>query len=271
MIRFLLTLLLLLTTLPVESQFISDRRRAVAMNLTPASAGGGGGSGAQPSLTNSLLAYWRLDETSTGDGATQADVTGRGNDFTVVGSGVSSTNGVVTNAAQYAYANISQRADTADVSMTTGKTFSVNYQIRRPFTTSAMIDKNSNEYWIGRNFDDTLRLRVFDSSSGDVSVYVTDTTTVTNEGWHHVLWWVGGDNKAYIRMNGGATNVSATALANGPLNGTGNLYLNALFSTDYGRYVLDEFAIWGRELTTDEQNRLAAARTNATPITYPTF
>jgi hypothetical protein len=242
-----------------------------ALQGTNAAAGGGGGSGAQPSLTNSLLAYWRLDETSTGNGATQADVTGRGNDFTIVGGGVSNTNGVVTNAAQYTYANLSQRADTADVSMTTGKTYSINYQIRRPFTTSAAVDKNSNEYFFGRTFDDTFIFRVYDSVSGNIEAVVTDTTTVTNEGWHHVLLWVGGDNKARIRMNGGATNVSTTALANGPINGTGPLYLNALFSTDYGRYVLDEFGIWGRELNTEEQNRLAAARTNATAITYPTF
>jgi len=217
-------------------------------------------------LYNSLVAYWRLNETS----GTRADATGRGNTLTDNNT-VTSNPGIISTAAQFTHANAEyfSIADNADVGNTgSDDPFTIqfwvypgdvtaNYNVASKASPDPPAANSSYEY---QCFQTSSSRFLFAIGNGSTGASVTSTVALSNSTWYHVIIWHDPvANTANIWVNG---TVTSTAWAGGTLNGSNPMRIGTVLngSSQVGQYAWDgrigEGAIWKRVLTAGERTRL---------------
>jgi hypothetical protein len=203
-------------------------------------------------LTDSLVAYWSLDEAS----GTRVDATGRGNDLSEVGS-PGSTTGKISNAVDTSSGNYLSRASTSD--LVTGDI---------DFTCSAWVwfdavspDSDIVNKWATGGFEYTLALdsvatkfRFYVEPSGFHSITATTFGVVTTGTWYFVVWWHdAAGNTLNICVNDGG--VDTVAHTTGVTTATAAFVIGrSAFGSHDGR--VDEVGLWKRVLTSGERTQL---------------
>jgi hypothetical protein len=207
-------------------------------------------------LTDSLVAYWSLDEAS----GTRVDATGRGNDLTPVGTPGSAA-GTVGSAVDLSSGNSLSRASGADVSPG-NVDFTLAFWVRFDAIPGAadVLGK-----WAGGGqleYDVYLpgpfnHLQFICSTTGSDFPAVAAATfgLLSATTWYFVVaWHDAAANTLNIQVNNGA--VDSAPHAGGVFQGSTALLLGG---SNFGAPMdgrLDEVALWHRVLTSDERTAL---------------
>src|SRR6185436_18024947 len=215
------------------------------------------------SLTNGLVAYWKMDEAS----GTRIDATGRGNDL-ADNNGVGQTTGKISNAAQFTVANNKYLSHPDNSDLSTGD---IDFTIAgwvyldnlgtvsfNPTIFAKWIN-TPEEYEYGLEYNHTSqRLRFYISGNG------TSATTIdangfgpiaTGQWYFFVTWHDAVNNKVGISLN----NVSDTIdYSGGGYNSSNPFVLGATNkgTSNYRDGRIDEVGFWKRLLTADERAAL---------------
>lgn len=209
---------------------------------TEAAAGGSGNP-----LTNSIYAYWKMDEAS----GNRADSTGRGNTL-VDNNTVTSGTGRVGNGAQFTAANSEWLSvnDNPDVSLG-DEDWTFAFWFKQDTLSNYQTAAGKDNAFL--TYADVSGLMVYRSATE-----VNDEIAVINSGeWYFVvLWWVAATDTKGWAVNAGTAGTSSGVAA--PTDGTGQFTIgrfpdNAFF---YFNGIIDEVGLWKRVLTSDERTEL---------------
>lgn len=214
-------------------------------------------------LTDNLVSYWKLDESS----GNAADSVGS-NTLTNNGSTTYSTgkinNGAVLNA-NTKYLSIAD-ASQSGLDLTTAFTFSFWINVTKPTNgvTISFIDK-----YLGTGNQRSYRLYYYNSSgtytfysdlSGDGSgadEYILNYT-LTDSTWYHIVYvWNGSTKKHTLYINGSSQGEQTGSLTSSLFNSTAPFYLGngqGLNTTLNG--TMDEVGVWSRALSSTEISQL---------------
>jgi len=204
-------------------------------------------------LNTSLVAYWKLDESSAGAGAvTREDSYGSNdladNNTTASGTGIIS-NGADFEASNSEYIGIS---DNADLSLSTDTDFFISSWIRAEslnttlFLTKRTAINAATEYSLAYIAATGIRFTV-----GNGTTYQTvDTATISTATWYHLVAWH--DSTAdtiNIRLND--TTTYSAAWSSGTQNSTGVFVIGAS-SAGAGNWdgLMDEVGFWKGRIPT---------------------
>lgn len=202
-------------------------------------------------LTDSLVAYWSLDEAS----GTRVDATGRGNDLSEVGT-PGSTTGKISNAVDTSSGNALSRTSTSD--LVTGDV---------DFTQTAWIWFDSTagntdivgkwavggfEYTLGMNA--SSRLTFFVEPSAFDNIAATTFGALSTSTWYFVVWWHDATaDTMNICVNDGT--VDTKAHSTGATAASSPFVIGqSAFGAHDGR--VDEVGFWKRVLTSGERTQL---------------
>lgn len=210
-------------------------------------------------LTDSLIAYWKLDEAS----GTRNDSHGSNHltDNNTVGSGT----GKINNGADFEvddsdYLSI---ASNSDLQITTDQDFTITgwFKWESQGSTVNLVSKHSDigessgssaEYVIWASFA-RPRLTVGNNSS---FATVSDSTVYSDGNWHFlVAWHSSADDKIYLQVDNGTP--SESAWSGGTLNSNNAFNLSSRFggAANFDG-IIDEVGFWKRTLTTQERTDL---------------
>jgi hypothetical protein len=207
-------------------------------------------------LTDSLVAYWSLEEAS----GSRADATGRGNTLSETGTPGNAA-GIVSNAANLDDANYLSLATNSDLSPG-----NVDFTWAFWFRSDVSLAGNNVDIlgkWAGGGqleydfFLNSGALSFLVSSTGSdfPGIAATSIGTIAATTWYYVVaWHDSGGNTLNICVNDGT--VDSTGHSAGVFQGTATLLLaksNFVVSFD-GR--LDEVGLWHRVLTSGEITQL---------------
>jgi len=196
-------------------------------------------------LTDSLLAYWNLDNDGSG-GVSLVDVTGSGNDFTSQGTGAILGAGIIAGCADF----------DGNGYFVSGTTFSASSPLTySAWIKSSLIGQGGSWGQIGADFGNGYRILAID---GDIYFQAPNTAVVhttgvsyNNAAWHNVVGIFDGTNFSLYVDN---VFIGSAAGSIGPST---TFYLN--FSGDagpLGACSIDEVGAWSRALSTREVNTL---------------
>lgn len=229
------------------------------------------GVGRRPSLNllDSLVGYWKLDETT----GTRVDATGRGNDL-ADNNTVTSAAGKVNNASQHVAASVEylSKASVADLQMGDFDfTFAGWFYLDSVTAIRAIFGKTDGvqiEYQMFCNV--TTGAAFFDyfgNGASNTLVRVTSGTTINLATWYFLeAYHDAANNLLGIRINNGSATTQATGgVAPNTSNGGFTLGSRSGGSLPFdGR--LDEWGIWKRLLTSAERTTLY---NGGSGVTYP--
>lgn len=224
-------------------------------------------------LTNNLISYWRLDESSTGSGAVtrvDSEPTGTPQNLTEPASFVQSQPGLITNAVlnngQFNWEL--SHADSADLSVgDIDFTFSLWVKLlvntnRQGFISKWNAAGNSREYLIEYNNSSNRFIFSVSALGSSLSGSVGATNfgaAVTNVWYNIIAWHDSTNNQLGISINGTS---DTSSYSSGVFAGTSAFYLG--YSPDTGLFVnslIDEVGFWKRILTPTERAALYNAGT----------
>jgi hypothetical protein len=240
---------------------------------------GRGGGGAPPStLLNDLIAYWKLDEASTGAAAVQRNDSHGANHLTDNGNVRSMTGGKIDACARFwagenRFFSINDNAafSTGDIDFTIRAWVMLDAKpVSSRIGIVARDDGATNrEYRLDYDYaTDRFRFLIFNSSNAVVGTVVANTlgSPATNTWYHVVAWHDATANKVCIKLDALATDEAATTGA--PGDSTARLCIGSYDITgNSGWYgYIDEVAFWKRALTPTE---LATLYGSGAGITYP--
>lgn len=208
-------------------------------------------------LTDNLISYWELNETS----GTRIDaVTATGNDLTDNNT-VTSNTGIVGTAAEFTGTNLESLTRTDNASLSTGDIdFSMAMWIYPTVGASVGVFYKGNstgvEYGLTARSNGQFRLEV-DNGPGLVNITpVNSTPTYTINNWYFVVAWHDSvNNQIAIQVNNATPDTTAYSL--GSWDST--IALSIGVDGDFGDYFtgrLDQIGFWKRILTADERTAL---------------
>lgn len=242
---------------------LSRAMRMIAMGES------GGGSVPHPLLTG-LVAYWKLDEASTGAGPIQRnDSVGTSHLSDPVNT--ASAAGILSNGANFVAASTKylQCNDNAALSMgDIDCTFSAWVKFTTVVNNKGLFGKwgaaGHCEYvlwYLGDHFSFTI------STDGTNTQYCNATTfgAASPGTWYHVITWYDTvANRSYIQINNGE--IDTAIVASGPFNSDSPFQIGAFASAAHFNGLVDEVGIWKRVLTPTER---AALYNGGAAITFP--
>jgi hypothetical protein len=214
-------------------------------------------------LTDDLVSYWKLDESS----GNAADSIGSN---TLTNTNVTFGTGKINNGAVFNGSS----ANLKKANLTIGANFSLGAWI---YTTAKddydfiwMLEVSGGNNLTGR-FDtaasNNMRMQGW---TGATTVITTTTGNITNDAWHYVMWTRSGTTgNIYVDgvLAGTGTTNNLTAFTNGLVFGS-NWAANASWYTG----TMDEIGYWDRTLSADEVSQLYNSnRALAYPLTAPTL
>ena len=223
------------------------------------------------SLSNGLVGYWKLDESSTGSSAiTRTDSSGNGNSLTDNNTTASGT-GRIGKSADFELSNSEYLSVTDNDTLSTGDTdFTVATWVNlesKPASQMTLVSKwagatNNREYdLLYDNTTDAFQLIVSpDGTSNTTTVTARNFGSASTNTWYFVTaWHDSANNQIGISINDGTSNT--TTHLNGSYDGTGSTILGAIVgaggtATDFLDGRQDEVRIYKRLLSTSERTRL---------------
>lgn len=224
------------------------------------------------SLRQGLLAYWPLNEVAASGDVTAVDFTGRGNDLTSNNS-VLSVTGKVGNAREFVRTNSEYLAGThadlnlGDIAWTivfwflvpTGATNSRFQIFAKDVSGARQILCSYNFTAVGVNEADSLFFQHYTSTGGAVSNAISG---VSRNAWHFVTM-THANNASTIACDLDRTSAVNLTRASGTwasFNSQFNIGRREFTGFhDYADLQVDEFAVWSRELSGADLNKLYAS------------
>lgn len=216
---------------------------------------------ARPSwlLTDSLVGYWKMDETS----GTRADSSGNAYTLTDTNT-VTSNTGKISNAAQYTAANSEdlRRSDNANLSgCDCDFTISAWVYLDTKGTSRSIVSKYSTtgtnrEYnlYFG-NGADRFRIEVSNDGTNLVTLDASSLGSPATATWYFIVAWHDSvANTLNIQVNNGT--VDSMAHTTGVNDGTANFMIGARTGTFYWDGRIDEVGMWKRVLSSAERAAL---------------
>ncbi|MBL0320273.1 MAG: LamG domain-containing protein [Alphaproteobacteria bacterium] len=218
-------------------------------------------------LLDSLISYWKMDETS----GTREDIHGT-QDLTDNNT-VSYGTGKISNAADVEWSNSEylSHADSDELSLGSDEDFTISLWVNgesyagynyRPVFCKCTASASTCEYllyyyYIGTDPNNKWRFTV---GNGVTATTVEEPMTPTSTGvWHHVLAWHDKtSNKLYIQLDGDAT-PAEVAWSNGTYSGGVSAMEIGRFPHSTAHFfdgMIDEVGFWKRVLTADERAEL---------------
>lgn len=206
--------------------------------------------------TNSIAAYWRMDEAS---GASRADAVGSS---TLANNGtVGQAAGVITNSATFSAGNYLSIADNAALSMGTGQIFTIASWVYLSATNVHQYaiskwgaDTAHGEYILRHDGVTYNRFRFITSDGSTATGVNADTPIPDPNTWYFVICWYDGMRNC-IQVNNGTIYVSAAATGAQDLNNAFEVGADTGLGQSFaGR--IDEVGIWKRVLTAPERASL---------------
>jgi hypothetical protein len=171
-----------------------------------------GSSTADTSLTQSLVGYWKMDETAadscTGGANDACDSSGNRNDM-VITNNVSFTSGKFANAASF------DGADDAlgdSISGLTGmKRWTVSSWFKTSDTNAYIFDTRNGDNDGAAVFSDgATTLSFFLTSGGTTYKYLNYTTSALDNNWHHLIATRDNDNSVSLYIDGNKLSTAST-------------------------------------------------------------
>lgn len=209
-------------------------------------------------LTDSLISYWTLDESSDGSGAVTRNDSHSTNHLTDNNTTPSGT-GIISNGADFESANSEylSKTDTANLSITGDYSISLWYKPESAPASDnayALVSKSIAEYHLDyeNGAPGGLRLRVFNNSTN-----ANKAVDLGTGAFKHivVVYSDSGDTVTYY-VNG--SSLGTTALTANPTDGANDLRIGRRGgATDmHADGIIDEVGLWNRALTADEVTSL---------------
>lgn len=230
-------------------------------------AAGGGGDPGLPFgglvSTNSLVAYWRMDEVSDGSAAVTRNDTFGANHLTDISTFAASASGMITNAIdiENSVTEALTLSDNAAISMAAGTSFTITGWIRLESTASTwpLISKGSGsgtstEYLVWVNSTTDFRARVADTVNQGTA---TNTVTPTTATWYFVAFRVDlAADELKLRVN--TTDSTVTAYTGDTVDGSSTMNIGRVVYATSNRAdgLIDEVGIWKRVLSNTELDAL---------------
>lgn len=218
-------------------------------------------------LTDNLVSYWKLDETS----GTRSDSHGSNNltdnnTVTYTASGKINNAGTFT-AANSEYLSITDASQTG-LDITTDLTISAWMYITsaptsgNEYTLVSKLSGSSSSYGL-RYFNNggTLQLAAFmyDSSAPTTNINYNKNVTLSTSTWNHIVYtFKSSTSTAEFYVNGSSIGTVTDASANDINNSTAKFTIGAAFE-GANRFMngnLDEIGIWSRVITSGEVTSL---------------
>jgi hypothetical protein len=227
-------------------------------------------------LLNSLISYWKLDETS----GTRVDSAGSNNltDNNTVGSAT----GKIGNAASFVAANSEYLsvADNATLDLTTAMTISLWVKpdvIAQQKVIISKFDNFVSGSWALIQWDDELRVHIANSTQ---STNISSANRVETSGlglssgvWQHIVVVYDGSQSSTSRVKLYLDNVDESSKLSGAwpdatlINSTSPLTVGRVLGLPwFFDGDIDEIGIWGRVLTASERTELYDSGSG---VTYP--
>lgn len=206
-------------------------------------------------LTDSLISYWTMDETS---GTRYDSVVATGNDLTdnnTVGYGT----GIISNGADFIPANSEYLSHTSNASLQTGDidfTFAAWFKID-DLNTRAIISKDDG---LGtRDYRITYlagALRFYVNASG--ATQVASAAAISTGTWYYVVAWHDASaNTINIQVNNGTVDSAGIGALSAASTNPFLIGANTVGSaTNFWDGLIDEVGFWKRVLTSDERTSL---------------
>lgn len=248
-------LLLALTTLAVQAQFLLDPYRFAVANTNV--------------LNDGLVAYWKMDEVS----GTRVDSGGSGLDMTDNNT-VGSNTGIITNAAAFVAANSEFLSHVDDPLFSPGNTdFTFAFWIYPTFTGTAKnmfgkIAASNREYYVRHTGGDNgVEFAVSGNGTSDSTVSIGSQFAVANVWYFIVARHDAAANTISLSVNNGT--VTSAAHTTGVFDGTADFSIGRNIASPYWEGRIDEFGFWNRVLTADEVTYLYNAGVGRTCCPFP--
>lgn len=211
------------------------------------------------SLSDNLVAYWKLDEAS----GTRVDSTGRGNDLTDNNT-VTSNTGILSNAAEFVAANSEYLSHATNDDLATilgrGLTISAWVYLHGSFSGAGQVVAKDDDAANSRDYTldvDASKFRFYtDGGGGGI---ISHPATLSTETWYHVVAWYTGSSSGGVALNAGTATTSALANADPVSLSTAEFRIGAREYPAFEGYFfgrIDEVGIWHRVLTEDEITEL---------------
>lgn len=218
-------------------------------------------------LLTSLVAYWKLDE-SSGDAA---DSSGNSNTLTNINTTAYAT-GILNNGADFEASNSNRlsivNGSQTGLNLTTDFTFSLWIKLEStPGAVYTLISRRtSNTFGYELYYSaGTISLELMQGGS---SVIYTAAQTFTNGTWYHlVVRWTNSIDTAEFFVNGASIGADVDVAT--IVGGSATFALGSInTSTSYFDGIMDEVAIWARALTNPE---IVSVYNSGIPRPYSSF
>jgi hypothetical protein len=215
-------------------------------------------------LTDNLIAYWKLDEIS----GNASDSSGNG--YTLTNNNtVGYASGKINNGADFGSSNTNKYFSATLIdpdSYNSG--FSIGFWVKfNSLASSQKIFSFNDLSWGGIHFralsstDTRFRFGNGVTSDGGETAYTSSWSTGT---WYYIVMTHSATaNKYYVNGSQVATDTTSVTLAN---NGTTFNIGRDTGNNEYANSIVDEFGIWGKELSSTE---VTALYNSGNGISYP--
>ena len=223
-------------------------------------------------LTDNLVSYWKLDESS----GNAADSHGSN---TLVNTGVTYVAALLNNGADFEAGDTQDKLAIADASQsgldfTTALSFSLWFKLESaPATQVAFINKHAGggneQYFLAYRTASTpnFRLSVDKTGTGVVQDILGVNVTFNNAQWYHIVCtWDGATKTAKFYIDGSQSGTDQVGtLVDSLYDGASEFRIGGL-SADWFDGVVDEVGAWSRVLTGAEVTSLY---NSGAPLAYP--
>lgn len=223
-------------------------------------------------LTDNLISYWKLDETS----GTRADaVVATGNDLTDNNT-VTSNPGKIGNAGQFTFANTEYLSHADNASLSAGDidiSFAGWMYLDSKATYQVLLSKHDGATIAGSEYLimydqglDRFTFTVYQGTTNSGTIAANNLGSPSTATWYYIVAWHDATaNTVNIQVNNGT--VDSVSYSNGINDTTTAFDIGALSNTGFamdGR--IDEVGLWKRTLTVQERTDLY---NSGNGFTYP--
>jgi hypothetical protein len=211
-------------------------------------------------LTNNIVAYWKLDE-SSGDAS---DATGNGN--TLTNTNVTYNAGIINNGATFSsITNTLLHADNASLSITGAMTINVWFKFAHATPTQAynvLVNKytaagsqRSYQFYLtysGGAYYMSWYVSANGASAGGLDYLMSNMGT----GWHMYTVSLTPSTNMKFYLDGTLLNTYTTSIPSGIYDGTAIFYVGNNVPDGFADGTIDELGLWSRALTDAEVTSL---------------
>lgn len=210
-------------------------------------------------LTDNIVSYWKLNETS----GTRADSAGSNN--LTDNNSVSYTTGKISNAATFVRSSSQSLSCASNASLQISGSFTMSMWIKFQTLTNYNIFANKGngaEFWIYTASNGGGDYQI---GSGSVGSQQFPNGTFTTDTWYFIVfWWDSVGNQMGYSINNGTAVTAGTS--GSPTVGSSDFTLGSANGTHYCDAYIDEVGRWSRVLTSAERTELY---NGGAGLTYP--